>query len=111
MWIMISGPYRSGSSDPEVWAENLRTLNMAALTLFRKGHLPVIGANMALPVIEAAGEESYDDIMMPLSLAPVDRCDAVLRIGGASKGADEEVERFRGRGVRIFFSIEEIDAD
>ena len=35
---------------------------------------------------------------MPVSLALADRCDACLRIGGPSKGADDEAERFRLAG-------------
>ena len=108
LWIMVAGPYRSGSSDPVVWAENLRKLNLAAAAIFEKGHVPIIGVNMALPVIETAGQEFYERIMMPLSLSLTERCDAVLRIKGVSKGADEEVERFRVRGLRVFQSIDEI---
>lgn len=108
LWIMVSGPYRTGSSDPEVWAENLRAMNTAANEVFRKGHVPVIGVNMALPVIESVGPESYEDIMMPLSLSLAERCDAVLRIGGPSVGADQEVDRFRERGLNVFRSIDEI---
>src|SRR5262245_54725523 len=108
LWIMIAGPYRSGSSDPSVWAENLRKLNLAANAIFQKGHVPIIGVNMALPVIDAAGQELYEKIMMPLSLRLTDRCDAVLRIEGISRGADEEVDRFRARGLRVFRSIDEI---
>jgi hypothetical protein len=63
---------------------------------------------MALPVIERAGQEAYGSIMQPLSLRLAERCDAVLRIGGSSKGADEEVETFRKRGLTIFESLDEI---
>ena len=112
MWIMIAGPYRSGSSDPAVWAQNLRKLNAAAYVVFQKGHVPIIGVNLALPVIEGAGQESYSRIMQPLSLSLTDRCDAILRIEGISRGADEEVERFRARGLPVFRSLDEIpDAD
>jgi hypothetical protein len=52
LWIMVAGPYRSGSSDPIVWAENLRKLNLSANAIFQKGHVPIIGTNMALPVIQ-----------------------------------------------------------
>jgi hypothetical protein len=110
LWIMVAGPYRSGSSDPMVWTSTHRTLNDAATEIFRKGHIPIIGVNMALPVIESAGKESYDDIMMPLSLSLTRRCDAVLRVGGASIGADAEVETFRVRGLPIFFSLDDIPA-
>jgi hypothetical protein len=108
LWIMIAGPYRSGSSDLSVWAENLRKLNVAANAILQKGHVPIVGVNMALPVIDAAGQELYEKIMMPLALRLTDRCNAVLRIGGPSKGADEEVDRFRARGLRVFRSIDEI---
>ena len=63
---------------------------------------------MALPIIEAAGEEFYETIMLPLSLSLTERCDAVLRIAGNSKGADEEVNLFRIRGLRVFNSADEI---
>jgi hypothetical protein len=83
-------------------------MNQAAYQVFRKGHVPVIGVNMALPVIQAAGPQMYEAIMMPLSLALADRCDAVLRIGGPSRGADDEVERVQARGGQVYRSVEEI---
>jgi hypothetical protein len=64
--------------------------------------------NLALPIIESAGDESYGKIMMPLSLSLTERCDAVLRIDGVSEGADHEVERFRARGLAVFRSLDEI---
>src|SRR5262245_11527771 len=102
LWIMIAGPYRSGSTDPDVWAENLKALNEAALVVLQKGHVPIIGVNMALPIIESAGSESYESIMMPLSLALTSRCDAILRIGGTSFNADLEVAAFQRRGLPVF---------
>ena len=111
MWIMVSGPYRTGSTDPAVWAENLRTMNVAAYEVFRKGHVPIIGVNMALPVIEAAGQHTYEEVMMPLALKLIDRCDAVLRIGGPSYGADQEVRAFEARGLPIYRNLDEIPAE
>jgi hypothetical protein len=108
MWIMVAGPYRTGSPDPAVWAQNLRRLNNAAYAIFRKGHVPIIGVNLALPVIDSAGSELYEQIMAPLSVSLTERCDAVLRIDGASQGADQEVERFLARGLPVFESADEI---
>lgn len=108
LWIMVAGPYRSGSSDPAVWARNLRRLNEFAHAVFLKGHVPIIGVNLALPVIESAGQESYGQIMPALSLSLTERCDAILRVGGASRGADGEVEACRTRGLPVFRSIDEI---
>ncbi|MBP2229597.1 hypothetical protein J2847_002896 [Azospirillum agricola] len=108
MLIMVAGAYRSGGADAARRAANLRILNEAALAVFRCGHIPLIGVNAALPIIEAAGEDSYDAIMMPVSLALADRCDACLRVGGPSRGADAEVERFRARGLPVFLRVEDI---
>jgi hypothetical protein len=108
MWIMVAGPYRSGSSDPAVWAENLRTLNRNAYAVFQKGHIPIVGVNLALPVIASAGDALYESIMPALSLGLTDRCDAILRIGGVSQGADDEVEKFRARGLAVFQSVDEV---
>jgi len=40
--------------------------------------------------------------MMPLSLALIDRCDACLRLPGASAGVDREVARFRNAGKPVY---------
>jgi hypothetical protein len=112
MWIMIAGPYTSGAKTKAERDANLRAMNAAAYRIFQLGHTPVIGVNMALPVIEAADAEkqgnAHDELMMPISLALAARCDGVLRIGGASKGADEEVEVIRARGGQVFARLEDL---
>jgi hypothetical protein len=108
MWIMIAGPYRAGAGDAATRAANLRVLNEAALEIWRLGHVPVIGVNMALPLIEAAGDASYDDLMAPISLALAERCDAILRVGGPSNGADREVELIRAQGGTVYTDIKDI---
>lgn len=110
MWIMVSGPYTAGGADEAKRRENLWAMNVAAVALFRRGHVPLIGVNAALPMIDAAGPASFDELMMPVSLALADRCDACLRIGGASRGADEEAERFRARGKPVFTALEDVPA-
>jgi hypothetical protein len=112
MWIMVGGPYGTGAKSASERAANLARMNQAALAVWRKGHVPIIGVNLALPIIEAAGGDAAADaaVMMPLSLALADRCDAFLRIGGASVGADQEMVRFVAAGKTVFRSIEEIAA-
>lgn len=63
---------------------------------------------MALPLIQIAGPEHNTSIMMPLSLAAAERCDAALRIGGPSHGADEEVEHIRARGGLVFHDLNDL---
>ena len=108
MWIMIAGPYTSGAKSDAERRSNLDAMNEAALKVFEKGHLPVIGVNLALPIIEVAGEERFDEIMMPISLEAAERCDACLRIGGPSAGADQEAEEFRTRGLKVYRDVNEV---
>lgn len=108
MWIMIAGPFRHGTDDQKVWSSNLRLLNKYAYRVFQKGHIPVIGVNAALPIIENNGWDKYNEIMKPVSLALAERCDAVLRIGGESEGADAEVQSFVNRKLPVFTDIEQI---
>lgn len=105
MLIMIAGPYKSNSNDLNLWSANLSALNQAALSVFKKGHTPIIGVNMALPVIQVAGESEYNSIMMPLCLGLAKRCDAILRVGGASSGADKEVEFIKSNGGRTVVKL------
>ena len=108
MWIMIAGPYKFGASSAAERQRNLDRLNDAALAVFEKGHVPIIGVNLALPVIAVAEEGRFDEIMMPLSLALVERCDACLRVGGPSDGADRERDAFAARGLSVFESADDI---
>ena len=114
LMILIAGPYRSGTNgDPEKIAENLEAMNRAALKIFRAGHIPVVGEWFALPLIKTAGSQQLDDeifmeIFDPVAHAVATRCDACLRIGGASKGADGMVELARSRGQQIFNRLEDV---
>lgn len=108
MWIMIAGPYTSGANSESERQANLDAMNEAALKVFEKGHVPIIGVNLALPIIRVAGHERFEEIMMPVSLAAAERCDACLRIGGPSVGADQELEKFRSRGLNVFQNVSDI---
>jgi hypothetical protein len=112
--ILIAGPYRSNTGDdPAKIDENLRQMNEVGLDVFRLGHIPITGEAIALPLIEAAGskqigDEVFDEIFHPISRRLIHRIDAVLRIGGASRGADEMVILAREAGKRIYSTISEI---
>lgn len=96
--ILVAGPYRSGTGDnPELIKANVRAMTEVALKIHRRGHLPVMREWSALPLIEAAGskqigDEIFDEIFHPISVDLISKCDAVLRIGGPSAGADEGAE-------------------
>jgi len=63
-------------------------------------------------MIAAAGgsDADYDELMAPVALALVDRCDACLRIGGPSRGADEEVRRFEAAGRPVYRALGDVPA-
>jgi hypothetical protein len=114
LMILVAGPYRSGTNDdPELMAENVRAMNRAALSIFRAGHLPIVGEWFALPLIETAGSQSVGDevfteIFHPIAEAILERCDACLRIGGPSQGADQMVAQAEALGQKIFYHLEDI---
>ena len=114
MLILIAGPYRSGTNDdPQLMRKNLKNLESVALPLFRKGHVPVIGEWIALPLIELAGSSKpgdgpWEEVQYPVAHRLLEKCDAVLRLDGASKGADEDVRVAKERGLKVYFRLEEV---
>ncbi len=114
LMILIAGPYRSGTGDnPALMERNLRTLEAVALPLYRAGHIPLIGEWIALPLLREAGsmrpgDEIYDEILYPIANRLLSRCDAVLRLPGASKGADEDVRLAKERGLAIYESLSHV---
>ena len=112
--ILVAGPYRSGTNDiPYLIEANVKAMTDTALELYKMGHMPVLGEWFALPLIEAAGskkvgDEIFNNIFHPISVRLIDHCDAVLRIGGASTGADEMVKTGQAKGKIIFLDQSEI---
>lgn len=112
--ILVAGPYRSGTGDdPAKLAHNVRVMEAYALPLFRAGHLPVVGEWLALPLVSLAGSQkvgdaAFDEIFHPIAERLVERCDAILRVGGASQGADLMVSLARERGRAVFHALREV---
>src|SRR5215213_5442304 len=114
LMILIAGPYRSGTGDvPSKLAANVQAMEAYALPLFRAGHVPIVGEWLALPLVELAGsthigDAAFDEIFHPIAERLLARCDAVLRMGGASQGADQMVTSARERGLRVFTRLNDI---
>jgi hypothetical protein len=114
MMILIAGPYRSGTNDdPALIQKNLNFLESVALPLFRLGHIPVIGEWLALPLMKLAGskklgDEAFTEVQYPVAHRLLLKCDAVLRLPGASKGADEDVRIATERGLQIYHRLEDV---
>lgn len=112
--ILIAGPYRSGTNDdPSLIKKNVHEMESFALRIFRAGHIPILGEWLALPLVELAGskklgDEAFNEVFHPIATRLLEKCDAVLRVGGPSAGADEMVRTGKELGLRIFTNPAEI---
>ena len=119
--ILIAGPYRSGTDgDPARIARNLERLEEASLPIYERGHVPMIGEWVALPILrvgstDVSGPETSagaspieGDVMYTSAHRLLQQCDAVLRLEGASQGADQDVRIAEARGIPVYRSIDEI---
>jgi hypothetical protein len=112
--VLIAGPYLSGTNgDPQKIAHNRQRLESFALPIYERGHLPIVGEWMALPIIHAAGGRSTDDAVFrayqyPVAHRLLECCDAVLRIPGESHGADLDVGRARELGLAVYTDVGEL---
>jgi hypothetical protein len=107
MLMLVAGPYSAPTEEDR--AANLARMNMAAAAIAARGLIPVIGVNVALPVLRAAGLDYSHPWMMAISLAVTERCDAGLQIGH-SPGADREIARLIELGRPAYRSLEEVPA-
>jgi hypothetical protein len=114
MMILIAGPYRSGTNDdPVLIQRNVETMESYALPIFRAGHIPLLGEWLALPLVNLAGskrigDKAFNEIFHPIAVRLLEKCDAVLRVGSGSAGADEMVRIGRELGLNIYSDLAEI---
>ena len=114
LMILVAGPYRSGTDgDPVRIAANVEAMTRTSLELWRRGHLPVMGEWFALPLIEQAvaeGDPADPDaaIFHPVAERLLERCDACLRIGGPSEGADRMVATAERLGKAVYRDLEDV---
>lgn len=103
MMILIAGPYRSGTGDdPEKISANVHLMESF-----------VLGEWLALPLVRLAGstklgDQPFNEIFHPIAERLLAKCAAVLRIGGASQGADLMGDVARKKGLQVYFELDEI---
>ena len=114
MLILIAGPYRSGTNDdPALIQKNVDLMESYVLPIFRAGHIPILGEWLALPMARLAGskmigDEAFHEIFHPIAVRLLEKCDAVLRVGGPSAGADEMLRVGKRLGLKLYSRLEEI---
>lgn len=110
--ILVAGPYRSGTGDdPALMAANVAAMQAVCLPLYAKGHMPVLGEWLALPMLALAGSKAvgdtvYETLFHSHATRLLGHCDAVLRIGGPSQGAEQMVSMAHHLGLPVYFSLE-----
>lgn len=105
MIIGVAGPYSAPTEEQKQL--NLDVMNTAAAKLLKRGHIPLIGMNAALPVVAKADlTDTYKGIM-DISMAVINACDGLLLLG-ESPGANRERDLILAKGLPVFTSIEDI---
>jgi len=107
MIIGVAGPYSAPTEEQR--NRNLEAMNAAAARLLEKGHIPLIGVNAALPVVTQAKVSDPYEAVMAISLAVIDKCEAILVLG-ESRGVEIEKNLVRSKGLPVYYSIDEIPA-
>lgn len=96
-YIYIAGPYTQG--DPVL---NVRAALAAADELLKFGLVPFVPHLTHL--WHTVSPKDYE-IWLAYDLEWLLKCDAVLRLPGASKGADGEVTYAERRGIPVFYHM------
>src|SRR5258708_14825045 len=111
LMILVAGPYRSGTGDdPTKLAANVAAMEAFAMPLFRAGHVPLVGEWLGLPLATLAGSVRTGDVAFEEGFHPIaerllERCDALLRVGGPSEGAGRPVAGARAPGLAGYHAL------
>ena len=105
MIIGVAGPYSADTAEKR--QANLDAMNAAAARLLEMGHIPLIGINAALPVVEKANGVNIYEALMAISLAVIDQCEGLLLIG-ESPGANRERDLVLAKGLPVFYDLDEV---
>lgn len=105
MIIAVAGPYSSDSAEQR--QKNPDAMNSAAARLLEKGHIPLIGVNAALPVVNQTNKTDRYKAIMDISMAVVDRCEGLLLLA-ESPGANRERDLILSKGLPVFYDIDDV---
>lgn len=95
--IYIASPYTQGNT-----SENIRNHLKAGSTLLEMGHTPFMP--LLTHFMDLLHPRSYEE-WMEYDMEWLKSCDCVLRLWGASEGADREVKLAESLGKPVFYSI------
>jgi hypothetical protein len=85
-----------------------RLMEWAALSLFRAGHLPVLG-QWFWPLVTsdlASADGAFDDLADPVGRRLLGRCDAILCVE-TTPTTDALLTAARARGMRVYHNLDD----
>jgi len=105
MIIGVAGPYSAATEQQR--KKNLDAMNEAAARLLEMGHIPLIGVNAALPVVERSEVADPYEAIMKISMSVIDRCEALLLLA-ESPGANRERDHILAKGLPVYRRLDEV---
>ncbi len=105
MIIGVAGPYSASTEEQK--QINLDAMNTAGARLLELGHIPLIGVNAALPILQKANVPDRYQGIMDISMAVMSACDAILMLA-ESPGANKERDLALSRGLPVYYKINDI---
>jgi hypothetical protein len=105
MIIGVAGPYSAPTEEQR--RKNLDAMNAAAARLLEAGHIPLIGINAALPVVDQANLPDRYKGLMDISLVVIAACEALLLLA-ESPGANKERDLIIAKGLPVYYSLAEV---
>lgn len=105
MIIGVAGTYSTATEEQR--KNNLNAMNEAAAKVLEVGHIPIIGMNGALRIVDLANVPGRYTAIMEISLAVINQCEAIL-ILAESPGVMKERDLVLSNAGKIFYSIDEI---
>lgn len=99
--VYIAGPYTHGR-----WGDNISNVVETAQRVVNRGHVPFIPHTMT-----ALWSTHFDNNWVRLDLCILERCDAMIRLEGKSKGADIEEEFAEMNDIPVYHGLSEFKSE
>jgi hypothetical protein len=108
--IYVSGPITNGGKKTgrKHMLKHVMHAVGIGITLIRKGYAPIVPHLDWLFGWHPKGKMITWEDFLNWDLAVIEKCDAVLRLKGKSKGADIEVRYAKRRRKPVFYSLKDL---
>lgn len=101
-FVYVAGPMASSGD----YVENVRIGVAAGEGILKHGGIPFVPHLSAL--WQFISPHSEYEFWLPMDLAWLSKCDALLRLPGESYGADEEEKFARAVGIPVFYRLTDV---